>query len=76
MHVMAIKATVPKVKSTPVGSGGFIRRHRRDSIAVAVALSLVGQLMLTGDVEVCAQNLGGLLLRRFMRRRAGRRLKC
>ena len=80
MHVMGIKATVPRVKSTPVGFGSFIRRHKRASITVAVALSLVGQLMLTGDVDLFALNLvglgiGGMLLRRFICRRTGWRLK-
>ena len=40
MHVNDIRATVSRVKTVSVGVGGFVGRHKRASIAVAVALLL------------------------------------
>ena len=40
MHVKDIRATVSRVKTVSVGVGGFVGRHKRASIAVAVALLL------------------------------------
>ena len=72
------KKQVAQVKAVVVGFGGLIRRHKRALIAVAVALSLVGPLLLTGDDELLVLNLfglgiGALLLRRFLVRRSVRR---
>ena len=77
MHVEDIRATVPWVESVAAGFGGFVRRRKRASIAVAVALVLVGPL-LTGDGELVFLNavglgLGALLLWRCLVRRSVRR---
>ena len=80
MHVKDIQATVPMVKGLAVKAGGFMRRHKRLTIAVVVAALLLGPLMTT-DGELVFLNavglgLGTLLLRRFIkpggRRRTGR----
>ena len=78
MHVKDIRATVPRVGSVAAGFGGFIRRHKRASIAVSAALLLVGPLLLTGDGELVFLNavglgLGALLLWRCLVRRSVRR---
>ena len=52
MHVKDIKAMFPRVTGFAVKAGGFIRCHKRASIAVATALLLVGLLLLTGDDHV------------------------
>ena len=66
MHVKDIRATVPKVAGVAAKVGGFIGRHKRASIAVAVLLFAP---LLTGDGELFVLNavglgLGALLLRR------------
>ena len=71
MHVKDIKATVSRIKAVSVGVGGFIRRHKRLTTAVVVALLLAGPLV-TGDGELVFLNAvglgsGALLLRRFVR---------
>ena len=77
---MHVKELVPKVKGLAVKAGGFIRRHKRLTIAVVVAALLLGPLVTT-DGELVFLNavglgLGALLLRRFIkpggRRRTGR----
>ena len=70
MHVRHIQATVSRVKAVSAGGGGFIRRHKRLSIAVVAALLLAGPLV-TGDGEVVFLNavglgFGALLLMRFV----------
>ena len=70
------KERVVQVKAVAVGFGGLIGRHKR--LTLAVALSLVGPLLLTGDGELFALNLvglgiGALLLRLFPVRRSVRR---
>ena len=73
MHGKYIRATVPWVESVAVGFGGFMRRHKRASIAVSAALLMVGPLLLTGDGELVCLNavgLGALLLRRCLVRRS------
>ena len=77
MHVKDIKATVPMVKGVAVKAGGFMRRHKRLTIAVVVAALLLGPLVTT-DGELVFLNavglgLGALLLRRFTRPRGRRR---
>ena len=77
MHVKDIRATVPRVGSVAAGFGGFVRRRKRASIAVAVAMLLFAPL-LTGDGELVFLNavglgLGALLLRRYLVRRSVRR---
>ena len=69
---MHAKERVLKVIGVVIKAGGFIRRHKRASIAVLVALLLVVPLLLTGDGEVFVLNavglgFGALLLRRFAR---------
>ena len=71
MHVKDIQATVSRVKAVWAGVGGFIRRHKRLTTAVVVALLLAGPLV-TGDGELVFLNavglgFGALLLRRFAR---------
>ena len=77
---MHVKELVPKVKGLAVKAGGFMRRHKRLTIAVVVAALLLGPLVTT-DGELVFLNavglgLGALLLRRFIkpggRRRTGR----
>ena len=77
---MQIKELVPRVIGLAVKAGGFIRLHKRASIAVGVAL-LLAMPLVTGDGELIFLNavglgLGALLLRRFIRpggrRRTGR----
>ena len=73
MHVKEIKATVPMVKGVAVKAGGFMRQHKRLTIAVVVAALLLGPLVTT-DGELVFLNavglgLGALLLRRFIRPR-------
>ena len=58
MHVMEIKATVPRVKSVTVAFNGSTRRRRQASIAVA--LVLFGPLLLTGGGKLLVLNLVGL----------------
>ena len=81
MHVKDIKATVPMVKGVAVKAGGFMRRHKRLTIAVVVAALLLAGPLVTTDGELVFLNavglgLGALLLRRFIkpggRRRTGR----
>ena len=69
---MHAKEWVLKVTGVVVKAGGLIRRHKRASIAVLVALLLVVPLLLTGDREVFVVNavglgFGALVLRRFAR---------
>ena len=69
---MHAKERVLKVIGVVVKAGGLIRRHKRASIAVLVALLLGVPLLLTGDGEVFVLNaiglgFGALLLRRFAR---------
>ena len=77
MHVRDIKATVSTVRAVLAGVGGFVRRHRRLTIAVVVALLLAAPL-LTGGADLAIVNavglgIGALLLRGFLSRRpAGR----
>ena len=71
MHVEDIQATVPRVAGVAVKAGGFIRRRKRQTVAVVVAALLVGPLVTT-DGELVFLNavglgLGALLLRRFAR---------
>ena len=71
MHVKDIKAKVRRVAGVAVRAGGFVRRHKRLTIAVVVAALLFAPL-LTGDGELFVLNavglgLGALLLRRFIR---------
>ena len=77
---MHVKELVPKVKGLAVKAGGFMRRHKRLTIAVVVAALLLGPLVTT-DGELVFLNavglgLGALLLRRFIspggRQRTGR----
>ncbi len=56
---MHVKKLVPRVKGVVVMAGGFIRRHKRASIAVAVALLLFAPL-LTTDGELVVLNAVGL----------------
>ena len=68
---MHVKELVPKVKGLAVKAGGFIRRRKRLTIAVVVALLLAGPLV-TGDGELVFLNavglgFGALLLMRFVR---------
>ncbi len=70
MHVKDIQARVRQVGGVMAGGGGFIRRHKRLSIAVVAALLLAGPLV-TGDGELVFLNavglgFGALLLRRFV----------
>ena len=70
---MHVKATVSRVKGVAVKAGGFMRRHKRLTIAVVVAALLLGPLVTT-DGELVFLNavglgLGALLLRRFIRPR-------
>ncbi len=70
---MYVKELVPRVKAVAVKAGGFMRRHKRLTIAVVVAALLLGPLMTT-DGELVFLNavglgLGALLLRRFTRPR-------
>ena len=74
---MHAKERVLKVIGVVVKAGGLIRRHKRASIAVLVALLLGVPLLLTGDGEVFVLNaiglgFGALLLRRFIARPNGR----
>ena len=80
MHVKDIKAKVPRVAGMAVKAGGFMRRRKRLTIAVVVAVLLFGPLVTT-DGELVFLNavglgLGALLLRRFIkpggRQRTGR----
>ena len=59
MHVKDIQATVSRIKAVSAGVGGFIRRHKRASIAVVAALLLAGPLA-TGDGEAVFLNAVGL----------------
>ena len=77
MHVEDIQATVPRVAGVAVKAGGFIRRRKRQTVAVVVAALLVGPLVTT-DGELVFLNafglgLGALLLRRFARPGGGQR---
>ena len=68
---MHVKEGVSQVMGVVVRLRGFLRRRKR----AAIALLVVGPLLLTGDGEVFALNLvglgfGALLLRRFTRSRA------
>ena len=77
---MHVKERVLKVTGVVVKAGGFIRRHKRASIAVLVALLLVVPLLLTGDGEVFVVNavglgFGALLLRRVIAWGSARRLR-
>ena len=72
MHVKDIKAKVRRVAGVAVKAGGFMRRHKRLTIAVVVAALLFAPLLLTGDGELFVLNavglgFGALLLRRFTR---------
>ncbi len=77
---MHVKERVLKVTGVVVKAGGFIRRHKRASIAVLVALLLGVPLLLTGDREVFVVNavglgFGALALRRFIAWGSARRLR-
>ena len=70
---MHVKELVPRVKGLAVKAGGFMRRHKRLTIAVVVAALLLGPLVTT-DGELVFLNavglgIGALLLRRFTRPR-------
>ena len=68
---MHVKELVSRVTGFVVKAGGFMRRHKRLTIAVVVAALLFGPLVTT-DGELVFLNavglgLGALLLRRFIR---------
>ncbi len=68
---MHVKELVPRVTGLAVKAGGFMRRHKRLTIAVVVAALLLGPLMTT-DGELVFLNavglgFGALVLRRFAR---------
>ena len=74
---MHVKELVSRVKGVAVKAGGFMRRHKRLTIAVVVAALLLGPL-LTTDGELVFLNafglgLGALVLRRFASPGGGQR---
>ena len=74
---MHVKELVSRVKGVAVKAGGFMRRHKRLTIAVVVAALLLGPLVTT-DGELVFLNafglgLGALLLRRFASPGGGQR---
>ena len=76
---MHVKKLVPKVKGLAVKAGGFMRRHKRLTIAVGLGALLLGPLVTT-DGELVFLNavglgIGALLLRRFLVRRTVRRFR-
>ena len=71
---MHVKKEVSKVGGFVVRIGGFFRRRKR----AAIALLVVGPLLLTGDMEVFVLNgvglaIAALLLRRLTRSGARKR---
>ena len=75
---MHIGYRLTQLKTAAVATGSFIKRHKRLSIAVAVALAVLGPL-LTGSgggaffLNLFGLGLAALVVRRIMRTGAGRR---
>ena len=74
MHIneQVIQAKDSRIRTVMVGFGEFILRRKRG----AIALLVIGPLLLTGDVEVFTLNaaglaLGALLLQRLARSKDG-----
>ena len=65
---MHIKEEVSKVGGYVVRIGGFMRRRKR----AAIALLVVGPLLLTGEIEVFVLNGVGLLIAALLLRRLTR----
>ena len=57
---MRIRERFTQIKAAAVAVAGFIRRHKRASIAVAVALLIAGPLLTGTGGEAFALNLVGL----------------
>ena len=57
---MRITERFTQIKAVAVAVGGFIRRHKRASIAVAVALLIAGPLLTGTGGETFFLNLVGL----------------
>ena len=69
---MGIKERFTQVKAVAVQVGGFVKRHPRASIAVAVGLLIIGPLLTGSGGESFFLNLVGLgiaalVVRRIMR---------
>ena len=81
---MRIRDRLVQLKAVAVAVGGFIKRHRRASIAVAVALLIAGPLLTGTGGETFFLNLVGLgivalVVRRIVRaneRRQARQANC
>ena len=75
---MGIKGRFTQFKSVAVKVIGFIKRHKRASMATGVALLIAGPLLTGTSGETFFLNLvglgvGALLVRRFTRPRGQRR---
>ena len=57
---MRIRARLVQIKAAAVSVGGFLRRHKRLSIAVVVALPIAGPLLTGTGGETFFLNLIGL----------------
>ena len=57
---MSIKERLAQLKAVAVKVGGFIKRHKRLSIAVVVALLIAGPLLTGTGGETFFLNLAGL----------------
>ena len=81
---MTIKERINQFKAVAVAVGGFIKRHKRASIGVAVALLIAGPLLTGTGGEAFFLNLGGLgiialVVRRIVRandRKQARQANC
>ena len=81
---MGIKERFTQFKAVAVAVGGFIKRHKRASIAVAVALLIAGPLLTGTGGEAFFLNLAGLgiialVVRRIVRandRKQARQANC
>ena len=81
---MTIKERFTQFKTVAVAVGGFIKRHKRASVAVAVALLIAGPLLTGTGGEAFFLNLAGLgiialVVRRIVRandRKQARQANC
>ena len=64
---MRIRKRFTQIKAVAVAAVGFVKRHNRASIAVALALLIAGPLLTGTGGETFFLNLIGLVVRRIVR---------